>query len=68
VAEQVTPEELDAGLIYPPQSSILATELHTAERVAEVIFARGLAQVPEPADLREFIRSHTYKAEYRSLV
>jgi malate dehydrogenase (oxaloacetate-decarboxylating)(NADP+) len=68
VAEQVTPEELDAGLIYPPQSTILATELHTAERVAEVIFARGLAQVPEPADLREFIRSHTYKAEYRSLV
>ncbi len=68
VAEQVTPEELDAGLIYPPQSSILATELHTAERVAEVIFARGLAQVPEPADIGEFIRSHTYKAEYRSLV
>src|SRR4029077_4374640 len=43
VAEQVTPAELDVGLISPPQSTIFDTELHAAQRVAEVVFARNLA-------------------------
>ena len=68
VAEQVTPAELDSGLLYPPVSTILDTELHAAERVAEVIFARGLARVPEPKDIAQFVRSQTYKAEYHLLV
>jgi malate dehydrogenase (oxaloacetate-decarboxylating)(NADP+) len=68
VAEQVTQADLDVGLIYPPQSEILKTELHAARRVAEVIFARGLAGVPEPADLDAFIESQVYKPEYRSLI
>ena len=34
VAEQVTEENLAAGLIYPPQSRILEASLHVAERVA----------------------------------
>jgi malate dehydrogenase (oxaloacetate-decarboxylating)(NADP+) len=68
VAEQVTPAELETGLIYPPQSTILDTELHAAERVAEVIFARGLARVPMPTDIRAFIESQTYKAEHPPVV
>jgi malate dehydrogenase (oxaloacetate-decarboxylating)(NADP+) len=44
VAEKVTQAELDIGLIYPPQSTIMETELHAAQRVAQVIFARGLAR------------------------
>lgn len=64
VVEKVTQAELDIGLIYPPQSTIMETELHAAQRVAEVIFARGLARMPTPPDLRAFIRSQTYKAEY----
>ena len=68
VAEQVTSAELDAGLIYPPQSTILRTELHAAERVAEIIFARGLATVPAPDDISEFVRSQTYQPEYRPLI
>ncbi len=67
VAEKVTQAELDEGLIYPPQSTILSTELYAAERVAEVIFARGLARVPRPQDIAQFVRSQTYKAEYHSL-
>ena len=47
VAEQVTAAELDSGLLYPPQSNILDTEMHAAVRVAEAIFARGLAGVAE---------------------
>ena len=67
VSEQVTQAELDDGLIYPPQSAIFKTELYAAERVAEVIFARGLAGVPAPADIGQFVRSQTYKPEYHPL-
>ena len=68
VAEQVTKAELDVGLIYPPQSEILKTELHAALRVAEVIFTRGLARVPKPSDIGAFIQSQTYKTEYPALI
>jgi malate dehydrogenase (oxaloacetate-decarboxylating)(NADP+) len=64
VAEQVTQTELDAGLLYPPQSNILATEVKVAAKVAEVIFARGLAGAVKPADVRRFIESQLYKPEY----
>ncbi len=67
VAEQVTPAQLEAGLIYPPVSTILNTELYAAERVAEVIFARGLARVPPPKDIAQFVRSQIYKPEYHQL-
>lgn len=64
VADLVTAAELDSGLLYPPQSSILDTEMRAAVRVAETIFARGLAGVSKPADMAAFIASHMYKPEY----
>jgi len=64
VAEQVTQAELDVGLIYPPQSALLRTELLVARRVAEVIYARGLTRMPEPADIDALIRAHAYVPEY----
>jgi len=67
VAEQVTEENLDAGLIYPPQSRILEASLNTATRVAEVIFERGLARIPKPADVGAHIRSLAYKPAYSDL-
>ncbi len=68
VAEQVTQAELDAGLVYPPQSDILQTEIKTAARVAEVVFARGLAGIEKPKDLRAFIDSQLYRPEYPQLM
>jgi malate dehydrogenase (oxaloacetate-decarboxylating)(NADP+) len=68
VAEQVTQADLDVGLIYPPQSTILKTELYAAQRVAEVIFKHDLAQVPKPSDIGAFIESSTYKPEYSNLL
>ena len=68
VADQVTQAELDVGLLYPPQSAILKTELYAAACVAEVIFKRDLARVPKPTDIRAFIQSQTYKAEYPALI
>jgi malate dehydrogenase (oxaloacetate-decarboxylating)(NADP+) len=68
VAEQVATAELDAGLIYPPQSKILKTETYAAKRVAELIFARGFARVREPKELGPFIEAQVYQPEYRSLI
>jgi len=64
VADQVSEEEIHSGLLYPPQSNILQTEITTAERVAKVIFDRGLAGVKRPKDLRAFLESQLYKPDY----
>ena len=64
VAEQVTDEDLATGLIYPPQSRILEASLHVAERVAEQIFAAGLARVKRPDDIGALIRDCAYRPVY----
>jgi malate dehydrogenase (oxaloacetate-decarboxylating)(NADP+) len=64
VAEQVTPEDLAVGLIYPPQTRILEASLHVAERVAGAIFDQGLARMPRPADIGALIRARAYRPVY----
>ena len=68
VAEQVSAADLEVGLIYPPQASILKTEERVAKRVAEVIFERDIARVKQPKDLGAFIESHIYRAEYPAVL
>jgi malate dehydrogenase (oxaloacetate-decarboxylating)(NADP+) len=67
VAEQVTDENLAAGLIYPPQSRILQASLHVAEKVAAYIFEQGLAGVPRPDDVGVLIRTRAYRPVYWGL-
>jgi len=64
VAEQVTPEQLETGLIYPHQSQIFEASIHVAMKVAERIFEDNLAGVSRPADLEKHIRDWTYHPEY----
>lgn len=64
VADQIKPEHHEEGLLYPPQSEILETEIRTAARVAKLIFDSGLARVERPKDLEAFIRSHVYAPQY----
>jgi malate dehydrogenase (oxaloacetate-decarboxylating)(NADP+) len=66
VADQVTPEQLKLGMLFPPQSHILEVEVQTAARVAKLVFDAGLARVDRPADMVAFIRKHVYKPEYRT--
>ena len=68
VADQVPPDLLKQGLLYPLQSNILEIEIQTAARVAKVVFDSGLARVDRPADMVAFIRQHVYKPEYKKLV
>jgi malate dehydrogenase (oxaloacetate-decarboxylating)(NADP+) len=65
VADQVTPEQLKLGMLFPPQSNILEVEIQTAARVAKLIFDEGLARVDRPGDMVAFIRKHVYRPEYQ---
>jgi malate dehydrogenase (oxaloacetate-decarboxylating)(NADP+) len=66
LARQVTATDLDAGLIYPPQSRIFETSLAVAREVASFIFDQGLAGVPRPDDLDAFIDAKVYRPSYAS--
>lgn len=68
VADQVTPEQLKLGMLFPPQSNILEVEIKTAARVAKLVFDSGLARVERPADIEALIRSHVYEPKYQPLV
>lgn len=65
VAEQVGDDSLATGLIYPPQSKILAASLHVAVKIAEHIFEHDLARVDRPENIEEHIRALAYAAQYR---
>jgi malate dehydrogenase (oxaloacetate-decarboxylating)(NADP+) len=64
VADQVPADLLKQGLLYPLQSNILETEIQSAARVAKLVFDSGLARVPRPKDMVEFIREHVYTPQY----
>jgi malate dehydrogenase (oxaloacetate-decarboxylating)(NADP+) len=68
LADQVTPEQLKLGMLFPPQSNILETEIKTAARVAKMVFDSNLASVERPTDYEAFIRRHTYDPAYPPLV
>jgi malate dehydrogenase (oxaloacetate-decarboxylating)(NADP+) len=68
LADQVTPEQLKLGMLFPPQSNILEVEVQTAARVAKLVFDAGLARVNRPVDMVAFIRRHVYKPEYHAAI
>ena len=63
-ADQVDQAARDKGMLFPPQSDILETEITTAARVAEHIFDRGLATVDRPDDIRAWLKGQTYTPSY----
>ena len=67
LAEQVTENYLDVGLIYPPQKDILSVSLRVAAQVAEHIFEAGLARVDRPADIAAYLQEKSYKSEYTEI-
>jgi malate dehydrogenase (oxaloacetate-decarboxylating)(NADP+) len=65
IAEQITDDQRGQGMLFPPQSNVLESEVRTAVRVACLIFDRNLAQVERPKDLESWLRFLLYKPEYR---
>ncbi|MBI3563595.1 MAG: NAD-dependent malic enzyme, partial [Elusimicrobia bacterium] len=68
LAEYVKKEDLDLGRIYPALQKINEVSAVIGTAVAEVAYARGLAQEPKPADLGKHVRSLQYKALYKKYV
>nr|QFR35804.1 NADP-dependent malic enzyme [Jansenella griffithiana] len=67
LAEQVTPEHIDKGLIYPPFSIIRKISANIAARVAAKAYDLGMAsQLPRPKDLVKYAESCMYSPVYRS--
>jgi malate dehydrogenase (oxaloacetate-decarboxylating)(NADP+) len=65
VADQVSLEDFDKGLIYPDVADILKVSIHVAEKVAEEIFRLGLASIERPSSISDFIKSKMYTPEYK---
>jgi malate dehydrogenase (oxaloacetate-decarboxylating)(NADP+) len=67
-AAQVGQDLRDRGMLYPNQANILETEVATAARIAEFMFDKGLARAERPPEIRPWIESMLYKADYRQEV
>jgi malate dehydrogenase (oxaloacetate-decarboxylating)(NADP+) len=67
LASQVTQENFENGLIYPPFTDIRKISAHIAAKVAEKSYELGLAtRLPKPADLVKYAESCMYSPAYRS--
>uniref|UniRef100_A0A804R153 Malic enzyme n=1 Tax=Zea mays TaxID=4577 RepID=A0A804R153_MAIZE len=67
LAEQVTPEHIEKGLIYPPFSIIRKISANIAAHVAAKAYDLGMAtQLPRPKDLVKYAESCMYSPVYRS--
>lgn len=64
VADQVSDQQREMGLLFPPQSNVLEAEIQTAERVAKIIFDRSFARVQRPKDINAWLRKQLYKPDY----
>ena len=66
LAAATTSAELDQGAVYPAISRMRDVSLQVAEAVARTGYREGLAALPEPTSLGEYIRSAVYQPEYLS--
>jgi malate dehydrogenase (oxaloacetate-decarboxylating)(NADP+) len=64
LAAMVTPADLAQGSLYPPLKDMRNVSAAIATSVADVVFKRGLAGVPKPADTATFIRAAMYDPTY----
>lgn len=67
LAAQVTKENLDKGLVYPPFQQIRKISANIAAAVADKAYELGLAtRLPQPADLVAYAESCMYSPLYRN--
>ena len=64
LADQVTPQDLAQGSLYPPLHSVREVSAHIALAVAEVAFRQGVAGIARPADVLAHIREQMYEPRY----
>ncbi len=64
LAAEVSEADLNRGSIYPPLKRVREVSWKIAVAVAEIVFDQGLAAIPRPDDLPEFIQSKMYEPVY----
>jgi len=64
LADMVTQADLDQGSIYPPLKVIRDVSARIAAAVASVAYRNGLARMPQPPDLLEFVKAQMYEPRY----
>ncbi len=63
-ADQVSDDEREKAMLFPPQADILKTEVAIATAIAEDVFARDLAGVERPDDVAAFVAAQVYTPSY----
>ena len=67
LAEQVSQENFDKGLIFPPFTNIRKISANIAAKVAAKAYDLGLAsRLPRPDDLVKYAESCMYTPVYRT--
>ena len=67
LAEQLSDEELESGLLYPPRKRIREASSHVAAKIAERIFDLDLANEKRPKDIAAIIAEKTYLPAYTEI-
>ena len=68
LADLVTPDQREKGMVFPPQKDILAISTAVAVRVAKLAFDKGLAREKNPKDVEALIRELQYQPDYSKIV
>ena len=64
LAQQVTPQDLEQGSLYPPLAQVREVSAQIAAAVAAVAFDEGFAGIARPPDLLAHVRSCMYEPHY----
>ena len=64
LAALVTQEQFDKGQVYPPLDKIRKSSILVAAKVAEYFFEAGLATVPKPDDILDYVTKLSWVPEY----
>lgn len=68
VASEVTAQELESGCLYPSFTRIRKLSKTIALKVAQIAYDQGIAGLPKPYDLEEFIREQIYEPVYQNYI
>lgn len=64
LAHEVSQQDLDKGLVYPPLEKVRDVSAIIATAVCRIAYESGLATEPEQSDLAAYIRSRMYEPVY----
>jgi len=64
LAALVSQEQFECGIIFPPLDRIREASLIVATAIVEYFYEAGLATMPKPDDVAEYVRSIAWEPEY----